>query len=156
LVSSVGFCFHVVLTLRLLPFSAFRSFSVFFFFYFCFQAFLQMSACVQCGGKYLDDDSCAFHLSNDSNRSGQYNCCGKSTGCVLNKPHSLVHHCKFPYAKFLPYARGITGYTDTTDEFAEVKLTNLEDNTSEFASVSQLLRYVSKGKDRERTKSVSF
>lgn len=93
----------------------------------------------------MEGATCSFHLSNEVNRSGQHSCCGKSAGCVLDKPHSTVHHCKFPYAAFLPYARGITGYTDTTDEFATCQLTNLEDNATEIAFVGQLLRYVSRG-----------
>ncbi len=113
-------------------------------------------ACVQCGGKFEEGNSCSFHLSNETSRSGVYNCCGKATGCVLNMPHSQVHHCKFAYSKFIPYARAITGYTDTTEEFGSVKLDNLDDGTSENASVSQLLRYVSKVIGERRGQRTDF
>ncbi len=101
--------------------------------------------CVQCNGKYADEETCSFHLSSQRERNGTYSCCGKVPGCVSGKRHSTSHHSDFAYGNFFAYAYGITGYVDTTESFAAATLANLEDGSSEEAHVGQLLRYVSRG-----------
>ncbi|KAF9265309.1 hypothetical protein L218DRAFT_924511 [Marasmius fiardii PR-910] len=105
-------------------------------------------ACVQCDKEFKEStsgpNSCSFHKAEYDSWNRSYACCNTKNPCQSGS-HRAKHHCDYPYGAFFSFARDINGYTDTTKEWVVVEDTNLETNAKQFAQVSQLLRWKSKG-----------
>ncbi|KAI1316508.1 hypothetical protein EDD11_009921 [Mortierella claussenii] len=105
----------------------------------------QRLTCLQCDQVYRESangpEACSFHTSSEQN--GSFSCCGKKSPCTFSN-HRMVHHCEYPYTKFYGYAYGITGYTDTTDLWAEVEEKDMLTGEVQKALVSKLIRWRSR------------
>jgi len=108
----------------------------------------QKFTCVQCDSPFTRTSngpkSCSYHLAPYDSWSKSYACCNTPHPCSSN-PHRSQHHCDYPYGTFFPFARGITGYTDTTDEWASTSDVNLESDDEKSVFVGELVRWVSRG-----------
>ena len=108
----------------------------------------QKFKCVQCDKEFTHytngPKACSFHRAEYDSWSKQFPCCSTSHPCQFNA-HRSKHHCDYPYAAFFPRVWAITGYVDTTDQWAAVEDTNLETDDVQKASVSKLRRWVSRG-----------
>jgi hypothetical protein len=104
--------------------------------------------CVQCSKKYQNSSNpeghCLFHKAPYDSWNKRIPCCSSNAPCQKGM-HRDKHHCNYPYASFMEYAWGITGYTDTTTVWAEVKDKDLTSGDEFICSVSRLLRFKSKG-----------
>ncbi|KAG0052826.1 hypothetical protein BGZ83_002088 [Gryganskiella cystojenkinii] len=102
----------------------------------------QRLTCLQCDKEYRESgngpQACSFHKSTEVD--GSFSCCGNRAGCTFSN-HRSVHHCEYPYSSFFKYAYGIVGYSDTTDDWIELKEHDLITNEYQKASVSKLLRW---------------
>ncbi|KAF4614758.1 hypothetical protein D9613_003410 [Agrocybe pediades] len=108
----------------------------------------QKFKCVQCDKDFTNytngPKACSFHRAEYDSWSKSYPCCSTSHPCQFNA-HRSKHHCDYPYGTFFPRVWAITAYVDTKTEWAAVEDTNLETDQVQKASVSQLLRWVSRG-----------
>ncbi|KAK7030367.1 hypothetical protein VNI00_014111 [Paramarasmius palmivorus] len=108
----------------------------------------QTLICVQCEKEFKQStnhtQACSFHRAEYDSWSRSYKCCGTAHPCQFNA-HRAKHHSDYAYGPFFPYARGITGYTDTTSEWAEVEDFNLESEETQTASISRLLKWKTRG-----------
>ncbi|KAF8957276.1 hypothetical protein BDZ97DRAFT_1707181 [Flammula alnicola] len=108
----------------------------------------QKFTCVQCEKEFTNytngPKACSFHRGEYDSWSKHYPCCSTAHPCEFG-PHRAKHHCDYPYGTFFPRARGVTNYVDTTEQWAAVEDTNLENNEVQKASVGRLLSWVSRG-----------
>ncbi|ESK89201.1 1-cys peroxiredoxin [Moniliophthora roreri MCA 2997] len=113
----------------------------------------QTLICVQCEKEFKQSNNhalaCSFHKAEYDSWSRSYKCCGTPHPCQF-KAHRAKHHSDYPYGPFFPYVRGITGYTDTTSEWANVEDFNLESDVTQSASISRLLKWKSRGAAPEK------
>ncbi|KAL0063368.1 hypothetical protein AAF712_009763 [Marasmius tenuissimus] len=108
----------------------------------------QTFVCVQCDKEYKDstsgDKSCSYHRAEYDSWNRTWPCCSTKNPCQSGA-HRAQHHCEYPYGAFFPFARNIYGYTDTLEEWASVEDTNLETDDTQYAQISELLRWKSHG-----------
>ncbi|TFK24662.1 hypothetical protein FA15DRAFT_619096 [Coprinopsis marcescibilis] len=109
----------------------------------------QRLVCVQCEESFTRSTNgpkaCSFHRGEFSSWSKSYPCCDTKHPCQYGY-HREKHHCDYPYGTFFPRVWKVKNYTDTTDEWASIEDTDLEDEDKvQKASVGQLLRWVSRG-----------
>ncbi|THU81410.1 hypothetical protein K435DRAFT_735450 [Dendrothele bispora CBS 962.96] len=108
----------------------------------------QTFKCVQCDKEFREstngDKSCSFHKAEYDSWSKIYRCCGTKNPCEYGK-HRAEHHSDYPYGPFFTWARNITWYLDTRENWVELKDTNLETEDEEMASISKLLKWQTKG-----------
>ncbi|EAU88653.2 hypothetical protein CC1G_01026 [Coprinopsis cinerea okayama7 len=109
----------------------------------------QRLTCVQCEEHFTRSSNhpqaCNFHRAEFNSWSKSYPCCDTKHPCQFSS-HREKHHCDYPYGTFFPRARNVNNYTDTRDEWAAIKDIDMEDDDKvQKASVSQLLRWVSRG-----------
>ncbi|KAF9557750.1 hypothetical protein CPC08DRAFT_710161 [Agrocybe pediades] len=108
----------------------------------------QKFKCVQCDKEFTNHSngpkSCSYHRAEYDTYSRHYPCCTTSHPCQFGI-HRTQHHCDYPYSNFFAHAREVTKYLDTRSEWAKVEDINLETDDFQFASVSQLLRWFSRG-----------
>ncbi|RXW11459.1 hypothetical protein EST38_g14396 [Candolleomyces aberdarensis] len=115
----------------------------------------QSFVCVQCESSFTRSSNhpkaCSYHKAPYDSWSKSYGCCDTPHPCQCSS-HREKHHCDYPYGTFFPRVWAINNYVDTTDDWASVTDTSLEEEggTTEKASVGQLLRWKSRG---ERLKS---
>jgi len=108
----------------------------------------QKFKCVQCDKEFTDHSNgpkaCSFHRAEYDSYSKNFPCCTTSHPCQFGT-HRIKHHCDYPYGSFFPHTRELSRYVNTRDEWAAVGEVNLETDASQTASVSQLLRWFSRG-----------
>lgn len=108
----------------------------------------QKFTCVQCDTQFTNytngPKACSFHRAEYDSWTKHFPCCSAAPPCEFGT-HRAKHHCDYPYGKFFPRSRGVLGYVDTTEEWSSVEDTNLETDEVQKASVSKLLRWVSRG-----------
>ncbi|KIK62646.1 hypothetical protein GYMLUDRAFT_198481 [Collybiopsis luxurians FD-317 M1] len=108
----------------------------------------QTFVCIQCDKEYHDstngEKSCSFHRAEYDSWNKSWGCCSTKNPCQAGK-HRSAHHCDYPYGNFFAFARGITGYTDTTEQWVEIEDINFETSEKVTASVGRLRRWKSRG-----------
>ncbi|KAF9481328.1 hypothetical protein BDN70DRAFT_831307 [Pholiota conissans] len=108
----------------------------------------QKFVCIQCDKEFTNytngPKACSFHRAEYDSWSKSFPCCSTAHPCEFGA-HRAKHHCDYAYGKFFPRSRGVLNYVDTTENWASVEDTNLENDSVQKASVSKLIRWVSRG-----------
>ncbi|KAF5364591.1 hypothetical protein D9758_005582 [Tetrapyrgos nigripes] len=108
----------------------------------------QTFKCVQCEKEYKEsangDKTCSFHKMEYDGFYKVYRCCGTKNPCGVGR-HRDKHHSDYPYGPFFTWVRNIVWYGDTRENWVEIEDTNLETGSEESASISQLLRWQTRG-----------
>ncbi|KIK52630.1 hypothetical protein GYMLUDRAFT_251005 [Collybiopsis luxurians FD-317 M1] len=108
----------------------------------------QTFVCVQCNKEFHDsingEKSCSFHRAEYDSWSKTYACCGTKNPCQAGR-HRSNHHYDYIYGNFFAFARNITDYQDTVEQWVEIEDFNFDTSEKFTASVGRLLRWKLRG-----------